>query len=262
VRVNGFLQQAVDEAQRRVQQWRRDGLLERLRSRQTTPAVSRDFAGALRGSRGPAVIAEIKRASPSRGVICADGDAAGRARDYEQGGAAAISVLTEPRWFGGALEDLAAVRAAVTLPLLRKDFVVDEYDLRVTGLSGADAMLLIVACLRPPRLTELVALARSLGLHALVETHDATEVSMALDAGADIIGVNARNLHTLGVDVHGALQLLSRVPSRYIKVLESGVKSRADVEAAVAAGADAVLIGEALMQSADPRAKLRELSGA
>ncbi len=258
--MNGFLQQALLEAERRVAQWRREGLLETLRACGTlTP---RDFTAALRG-RGPgAVIAEIKRASPSRGVICTDCDVVQRAEHYEQGGAAAISVLTETRWFGGSLDDLIAARAATALPVLRKDFVVDEHDLQVTAAIGGDAVLLIVACLTPPRLAGLLATVRELGLQALVETHAPDELEIALDAGAEIVGVNARNLRTLEVDLPGALDVLSRVPPRCLRVLESGVRARVDVEAAVAAGADAVLVGEALMQAADPQTKLRELTGA
>jgi indole-3-glycerol phosphate synthase len=258
--VNGFLQQVVAEAQRRSAVWRDAGLLERLLLRQT-PA-RRDFtAGLLRRAPG-AVIAEIKRASPSRGVICADCDVAGRARQYEQGGAAAISVLTETHWFRGSLDDLAAARAATALPVLRKDFVVDEYDVRVAAASGADAVLLIVACLSPRELAERITLAREVGVQALVEAHDLDEVQAAVDGGAEIIGVNARNLRTLEVDVAGALDVLGHVPPRCVRVLESGIKSRADVEAAVAAGADAVLVGETLMRAEDPRATLSELTGA
>ena len=256
--MNGFLQQAVAEAERRVAQWRQEGLLEKLPARPT----ARDFVAALRRHGPGAVIAEIKRASPSRGVICSDCDVVRRATHYEQGGAAAISVLTESRWFGGSLEDLTTVRAATTLPVLRKDFVVDEYDLRVTAGIGGDAVLLIVAGLTQPRLTELLAITRELGLQALVETHSADELQVALDAGAELVGVNARNLRTLEVDGTGALELLSRVPASCLRVLESGVRARADVEAAIAAGADAVLVGEALMQAADPLARLRELTGA
>jgi indole-3-glycerol phosphate synthase len=255
--MNGFLEQAVRESQRRVARWRQEGLLERL----GPDRALRDFAAVLR-SRGPgAVIAEIKRASPSRGAICTDCDVTRRARQYEEGGAAAVSVLTERRWFGGSLDDLITARAAAKLPVLRKDFVVDEYDLRVTATIGADAVLLIVACLTPSRLTELLAAARALGLRALVETHAHDELQIALDAGAELVGVNARDLRTLEVNLPGALDVLSRVPPRCLRVLESGVRSRADVEAAVAAGADAVLVGETLMRAADPPAKLRELTG-
>jgi indole-3-glycerol phosphate synthase len=255
--VNAFLEQAVAEAHRRVAKWRQEGLLERLHDRHTP----RDFAAALR-ARGPgAVIAEIKRASPSRGVICAECNVAQRAQQYEQGGAAAISVLTESRWFGGSLDDLRTARAATNVPVLRKDFVFYEYDLRVATAIGADAVLLIVTCLTPARLIELLATTRELGLQALVETHDAEELTIALDAGAQIVGVNARNLWTLEVDVPGALEVLGRVPPHCLRILESGIRSRADVQAAVAAGADAVLVGEALMQTADPRARLRELTG-
>jgi indole-3-glycerol phosphate synthase len=208
------------------------------------------------------VIAECKRRSPSRGVLRAEYDAVAIAKGYEEGGAAAISVLTEPTFFDGSLEHLIAVRAAVDVPLLRKDFMVSEYQLLEAKAAGADAILLIVAALRPVELKVLHDHARRLGLDVLVEVHDATELSIAIDAGARIIGVNNRNLRTLTVDVHASDELIARMPADVIAVSESGLRTAEDLTRLRSLGYRAFLVGERLMASVDPGAALRDLIGA
>jgi indole-3-glycerol phosphate synthase len=207
------------------------------------------------------LIAEVKRASPSAGSIAADADPIELARAYADGGAAAISVLTEPRHFAGALADLEAVRLTVQLPVLRKDFLVHPAQVIEARANGADAVLLIAACLTDEELTALLALSSDLGMSALVETHADDELDRALASGAEVIGVNARDLETLEVDSASALDRLARIPPGRVAVMESGIRDRADVEAAVDAGASAILVGEALMRASDPRAAVRELIG-
>ena len=207
------------------------------------------------------VIAECKRRSPSRGVLAATYDPVAIAHSYESGGAAAISVLTEPTFFDGALEHLATVRAAVALPLLRKDFVVDEYQLFEARANGADAILLIVAALEQARLVELQQRAWDLGLAALVEVHDEEELARAVDAGARLIGVNNRNLRTLTVDKDASYRLAARIPKDVIAVSESGLQTREDLDRLSAAGYRAFLIGERFMTDADPATAIRGLIG-
>jgi indole-3-glycerol phosphate synthase len=206
------------------------------------------------------VIAECKRRSPSKGVLAASYDAASIATLYEQGGAAAISVLTEPTFFDGALEHLAAVRRAVAVPLLRKDFMVDEYQLFEARAAGADAILLIVAALEQPDLVRLQTRAWELGLAALVEVHDEGELTRAVDGGARLIGVNNRNLRTLQVDIDGSYRLAGKIPAGVIGVSESGLSSRADLERLAAAGYRAFLIGERFMTDPDPAAAISQLA--
>jgi indole-3-glycerol phosphate synthase len=208
------------------------------------------------------VIAECKRRSPSKGVLAIDYDPVRIARQYEDGGAAAISVLTEPTFFDGALEHLAAVRSAVALPLLRKDFIVDEYQLLEARVAGADAVLLIVAALEQARLITLQQRAWDLELATLVEVHDEAELVRAIDSGARVIGVNNRNLRTLAVDVSASDRLAARVPRDLIAVSESGLKSRDELEHLAAAGYRAFLIGERFMTDPDPAAAIRRLTGA
>jgi indole-3-glycerol phosphate synthase len=208
------------------------------------------------------VIAECKRRSPSKGVLAVDYDAVRIARSYAQGGAAAISVLTEPTFFDGALDHLAAVRAAVSLPLLRKDFIVDEYQLLEARANGADAVLLIVAALAQAELAQLQGRAWALGLATLVEVHDEEELSRAIDSGARLIGVNNRNLRTLAVDVDASYRLAARLPRDVIGVSESGLRSRDELELLAAAGYRAFLIGERFMSDPDPAAALEQLTRA
>ena len=225
-----------------------------------TPQGGR-FEAALFQPAGLAVIAECKRASPSRGTIAADYDPARIAVAYERAGAAAISVLTEASRFGGSLADLAAVRAAVTTPLLRKDFIIDAYQLHEARAWGADAVLLIVAALRQHELVALHRGAIELGLAALVEVHDECDLDRALAAGARVIGVNNRNLRTLQVDLAASYRLAPLLPAGVIRVSESGIRSRDDLARLGAAGYHAVLVGERLMTAADPGAALAALTG-
>ncbi len=229
---------------------------------QASPA--RGLASALRTAArdvGVAVIAEIKRASPSAGSISPDADPLDRARAYEAGGAAAISVLTEPRHFGGTLDDLRTVRAAVVHPVLRKDFLLQPGQVAEARAAGADSILLIAACLSDGELRDMLEVAREMGMDPLLETHSDEDLERALATDVAVVGVNARDLESLEVDVPGALARLTRVPGDRVGVLESGISTAADVVAAVDAGASAILVGEALMRAADPAEKLRELLG-
>lgn len=210
---------------------------------------------------GSSVIAEVKRRSPSKGALATIPDPAHLAREYVAGGAAAISVLTESRRFGGSLADLHAVREAVDIPILRKDFIVDSYQLIEARAAGADLVLLIVAALDDSDLTRLHDLAHDLGMTVLVEVHDAEETQRALDLGAELIGVNARNLKTLDVsaDVFGSLAPL--IGADRVAVAESGIGGPDDVRRYVDLGADVVLVGEALVKDGDPRAAVAGMTG-
>lgn len=219
-----------------------------------------DFMAALIRDR-VALIAEVKRRSPSAGRINDALDPAVLARDYRDGGAAAISVLTEAAHFGGSLADLSLVGRSVQLPLLRKDFIVDPIQLHQARAAGASAVLLIARALPDRELAELRQLAERLDLVALVEVHDRDELTRAIESGARVIGVNARNLDDFSIDVEMALSLIARVPSQAIAVAESAMATASDVERAAIAGADAVLIGGALARSDDPRTLASELSG-
>jgi indole-3-glycerol phosphate synthase len=217
------------------------------------------FRAALGGTDRVNVIAECKRRSPSRGVLRADYDAAAIARSYSAAGAAAISVLTEPTFFDGSLEDLVRVREAVDVPLLRKDFVVSEYQLAEARAAGADAVLLIAGALVPADLARLQARAHDLGLDALVEVHNGEELTAALGAGAAIVGVNNRNLRTLAVDLDVSEELIARIPKGVTAVSESGIKTPEDIGRFRRLGYHAFLIGERFMACADPGAELRGL---
>jgi indole-3-glycerol phosphate synthase len=221
----------------------------------------RPFADAL-ARPGLSIIAEHKRRSPSAGPIREDLSLEDVVGAYERGGAAALSVLTEPDWFGGSLDDLRRARRASSLPALRKDFIVDAWQIEEAYAAGADAILLIVAALTAPELVALQARAAAIGLPALVEVHDAAELAIAADAGAAIIGVNNRDLTTLEVDVRRTYELLEAMPTGVTVVAESGFRTAAELTELAAAGVDAVLIGEALMRSADLEGALRALAGA
>ncbi|GAA4747425.1 indole-3-glycerol phosphate synthase TrpC [Gordonia alkaliphila] len=208
---------------------------------------------------GIGVIAEVKRASPSKGALANIPDPADLARAYEAGGARVISVLTEERRFHGSLADFDAVRAAVDVPLLRKDFIVGPYQIHEARAHGADVILLIVAALEQPVLASLLDRTESLGMTALVEVHTEEEADRALEAGATVIGVNARNLKTLDVDRDSFARIAPGLPSNIIKVAESGVRGPADLLAYAGAGADAVLVGEGVVTSGDPRQAVSDL---
>ncbi|MDF2825665.1 MAG: indole-3-glycerol phosphate synthase [Mycobacterium sp.] len=218
----------------------------------------RDVMAALR-EPGIGVIAEVKRASPSRGPLANIPDPADLARAYQSGGARVISVLTEERRFNGSLADLDAVRAAVTIPVLRKDFVVGPYQIHEARAHGADMLLLIVAALEQPALESMLERTESLGMTALVEVHTEEEADRALQAGAKVIGVNARDLKTLSVDRDCFARIAPGLPSNVIRVAESGVRGTADLLAYAGAGADAVLVGEGLVTSGDPRTAVADL---
>jgi indole-3-glycerol phosphate synthase len=255
----GFLSDIVDRTRRDLAERPLDEAILRA----TLGAVSppRSLPAAVRAARardGVAVIAEVKRASPSSGDI-ASPDPVAQARAYAEGGAAAISVLTERRHFGGSMDDLVAVCSVATAPVVRKDFLVDPAQILEARAAGADSVLLIVACLDERELPSLLRAARDLGMEPLVETHSDDDLERALATDADLIGVNARDLETLDVDVEGALARIRRIPSGRVVVAESGVASRADAAAAIEAGASAILVGEALMRATDPAAKVREL---
>ena len=205
------------------------------------------------------LIAEMKRSSPSAGAIRPDAGVAEIVRAYEAGGAAAVSVLTEPTHFGGSLADLAEARAACELPLLRKDFIVDEYQLVEARVNGADAVLLIVAALGHGRLEQMMQAAADLGMDTLVEVHDDEEVAGAIEAGAEIVGINNRDLHSLEVDLNTTFRLLPDVPAGTVVVAESGIQGRDDVRSLEDAGVDAILVGEALMRAPDPADAVRWL---
>ena len=220
----------------------------------------RDFAAAISGD-GINVIAEMKKASPSLGVIRSDFEPVALAQALSSAGAAALSVLTEEEHFQGSLGYLRAARKAAPIPVLRKDFIVDAWQVWETRAGEADAFLLIVAILGDEQLRALVAQAQELGLHALVEVHTREELQRALDAGAEIIGVNSRDLRTFEVRLETALELVEHIPAECIAVAESGIHSHADVQRLRAAGYDAFLVGERLMKAADPGGALRELLG-
>jgi indole-3-glycerol phosphate synthase len=229
------------------------------RSRKQAPAI--DPKPILSGE-DIAVIAEVKRKSPSKGELAAITDPAALAAEYQAGGAHCISVLTETRKFGGSLEDLKAVRAAVEVPVLRKDFIVTGYQLWEARAAGADMVLLIVAALEQEALVSLIERTISLGMTPLVEVHDATEVPRAVDAGAQVIGVNARNLHTLEVDREQFAAVAPLIPKHCIKIAESGVRGPHDLVAYANLGAQAVLVGESLVTDKDPRRAVHELVAA
>jgi len=239
---------------------RRRRLLSSERFEQAVAAhTPRDFLGALRGP-SLRVIAEMKQRTPSMGVLSEDYRPADIAHAYADGGAAAISVLTHMAGFGGRIEHLRMARASTTLPILRKDFVTDPYEIAEARAAGADAVLLIVAALEPAQLRDLLAVCTSRGVAALVEVHDARETEAALGAGARAIGVNHRDLRTFKVDLSLTERLRSLVPADVVLVAESGIHGAEDARRMREAGADAVLVGEHLMRSADPAAAVRELA--
>jgi indole-3-glycerol phosphate synthase len=236
--------------------------MDELKSRAQQVAPARDALAALTAGDGVKVIAEVKRSSPSKGALAMITDPAGLATDYAAGGASVISVLTEQRRFGGSLQDLASVRAAVEIPVLRKDFVFSSYQLWEARAFGADMILLIVAALDQPTLVGLRERAESIGMTALVEVHDEAETERALEAGARIIGVNARNLKTLEVDRGTFARLAPRIPEGTVKVAESGVRGPQDVLEYARAGASAVLVGESLVVGGRPREAVADLIAA
>jgi indole-3-glycerol phosphate synthase len=242
-----------------VEERRRRMPAERLRDVPEFHAPRRGFRAALAGATAPAVIAELKRASPSRGRIRDDYDPPAHARSYAAAGATCLSVLTDERYFEGALAHLSAARAAVSLPCLRKDFVVDRYQIDEARAAGADAVLVIAAAGASTAIAELAAEAGEAGLDVLVEVHDEDEMAWAVDVGATLVGVNNRDLRTFETRLETTERLAPLVPPTALLVAESGIGCRHDVDRMVRAGAHAVLVGEALMRAADPGAALQEL---
>jgi indole-3-glycerol phosphate synthase len=256
----GFLSDLAGAIRRDLARSPLDG--SRLLARALALPPPRDLARAVRGADPrPGLIAEVKRASPSSGRIDPDADPAALAAAYEEAGALAVSVLTEPRHFQGSLADLALARRRTMLPVLRKDFLVIPSQVIESRAAGADAVLLIASALPGPELGAMLEMAKDLGLAALVEAHDASGLEHALASGAELVGVNARDLETLDIDAERALALAALVPSDRLLVMESGISSRADVERAGAAGARAVLVGEVLVRSGEPETTARELLG-
>ena len=229
-----------------------------LRERPLHGAARRGFRAALAARPAPAVIAELKRASPSRGTIRVSYDVPAIARSYAAAGAAALSILTDGPFFGGALDDLAAAREASSLPCLRKDFLIDPYQVEEARAWGADCVLLIIAAVTPAQGQELLAAARDTGLDALVEVHDEAELERAAALGATLVGINNRDLATFRVSLETTDRLAARAPAGALLVAESGIRSAADVRRMLRAGAHAVLVGEAFMERPDPGAALAE----
>ena len=237
--------------------------LSRVKEMEQSVPEAKDALGALRNRDGAVkIISEVKRSSPSKGALAQIPDPAALASVYEAGGASVVSVLTEQRRFHGSLADLDAVRAAVDIPILRKDFIVTPYQIHEARAHGADLVLLIVAALEQNALVSLLERTRSLGMEALVETHSRLEALRALDAGASIIGVNARNLKTLEVDRSTGEQVIDVIPQDVIAVAESGVAQAHDVFEYAKWGADAVLVGEALVTSGDPLSSIQDMVSA
>lgn len=256
---SGILTEIVQHKQQEVAELRaKAAILEQQAYERKSPR--RDFAQALTNAQ-PAIIAEIKKASPSKGVLQPDFHPALLAHAYEEGGAACLSVLTDKQYFQGSWSDLEAARAAVTLPVLRKDFTIDRLQIFEAAAHGADAILLIAAVLDTLELQSFREVASSLGLDSLVEVHNNDELTKAIDSGAAIIGVNNRNLDTFEVSLDTSLRLSYRMPANVVRVSESGIHNRSDIDLLLGAGYSAFLVGESLMKSQDPAAALKALVG-
>jgi len=258
-----FLDQIVAATRARVAKATRDADLRNL-ERQAEHHVPRGFRRALvqKSTHDPAVIAELKKASPSKGLIRPDFHPADLARELESAGAAALSVLTDEEFFQGSLHNLQTASAAVSIPCLRKDFIVDEFQLLEARAHAADAVLLIVAALSQSELESLSRAAHARGLDVLCEVHDREELHRALDTGLDLIGVNSRDLRTFKVDLETAIRLAAEIPVNIVRVAESGIHTSADVSRLRAAGYHACLVGESLMRAQHPGAALQELLNA
>jgi indole-3-glycerol phosphate synthase len=253
------LDELVESTRRRLEERKRSRSLGELERLLPDEGIDRPFAEAL-SRPGTSVIAEYKRRSPSAGVIREGASVEEVVQAYERGGAAALSVLTEHDHFGGSLTDLESARAVSDLPILRKDFTIDPYQLYEAKVHGADAVLLVVGALNDAELGSLFGIARQLELDAIVEVHDEEELSRALEVDADVIGINNRDLVSLAVDLNVTYELLTDVPAGKTVVSESGIHTRADVEELEQVGVDAVLVGEALMRAPDPEAACRDLA--
>ena len=257
-----YLQKIIDYKKQELEHVRRKVSLNDVRLKAEDAGPVRDFAKALRVTKGSGpirIIAEIKKASPSAGVIRPDLKPLDVARGFEENGASALSILTDEHFFQGSLESLQKIRKLVKIPLLRKDFTLDEYHLYEARAAGADAVLLIVRVLTNSQLKDYQDLARELGLAALIEVHEAKEIERAKESGAVLFGINNRNLDTFKVDLDTSVQLAKEIPSNAVVVGESGISERAHIQKLKEVGIHAFLIGEALMKSPDPGKKLKEL---
>lgn len=257
----GIIEQLIEGAREGVQERKRELPQAELEARLSARGEDRPFQEALTRP-GLSLIAEFKRRSPSAGDIAPGADIAAQVAAYERGGAAALSVLTDQRHFGGSLEDLRAARTAASLPIIRKDFIVDPYQLYEAAVNGADAVLLIVRALDDRELRALYEEARALDLDCLVEVHNAAELEHALEVDAEVIGINNRDLDEQRVDIQTTFELMPDVPAGKTVVAESGISGREELMELDRVGVDAVLIGGALMAAADPELKTRELTGA
>jgi len=258
--MNNRLDELVDATRERLDARKRERPLSQLETEASSRGEGRPFAEAL-AHPGTSLIAEYKRRSPSAGLIREGVSVAEIVHAYERGGAAAISVLTEEQHFGGSLDDLYEARASTELPILRKDFCVDLYQLYEAKVAGADAVLLVVGSLRQPDLERLHAEAQALDLDAIVEVHDEEELDCALELDVDVIGINNRNLVDFTVDIQTTVDLLAAIPTGKTVVSESGIRTRHEIEELERVGVDAVLIGETLMRAPDPEDAVRELTG-
>ncbi|HVX32435.1 MAG TPA: indole-3-glycerol phosphate synthase TrpC [Solirubrobacterales bacterium] len=257
----GIIEQLIEGAREGVRERKRELSQADLEAQLSGRGQDRPFQEALTRP-GLSLIAEFKRRSPSKGDIAPGADVAAQVAAYERGGAAALSVLTDRRHFGGSLEDLRVARDAAGLPIIRKDFIVDPYQLYEAAVYGADAVLLIVRALDDPELRSLYAEARALDLDCLVEVHDADELERALEVDAEVIGINNRDLDEQRVDIQTTFELMPDVPAGKTVVAESGISGREELMELERVGVDAVLIGGALMAARDPELKTRELTGA
>ncbi len=254
-----MLDKIVARKREEVEQTKKSVPLSSLKELISQREAPRDFARALEGTH-TRLVAEVKRASPSRGVLCPDFHPVELARKYAQGGAAAISVLTETNYFQGSINHLAKIRKEVNLPLLRKDFIFDQYQIYESCAYGADALLLIVSILSREQLKELLSVSHSLGLSCLIEVHNEKEVEMALHSEAEIIGINNRDLDTFTVDINTTRRLRSLIPQERIVVSESGIRSGENVAELKGWGINAILVGETLVTAADIPSKMREIT--
>ncbi len=258
-----ILRKILEAKREELEERKRKMPLSVLQMRLAEAPEVRPFAAALKRKAGEPIrlIAELKKASPSKGIFRSDFDAEEILLAYEQSPASALSILTDEKFFLGSLDNLLLARQMTTKPLLRKDFILDPYQLYEARVYGADAVLLIVAALDDAKLIDLLSLARELGMDALVEVHTETELERAIEAGAKLVGINNRNLQTFEVDLGTTLRLRELIPNSCVVVSESGIETREHVKALEDAGVDAILVGEALIRSDDPKAKARELLG-
>ncbi len=256
------LQRIISRKREEIARLKREVGAARLLSTLDEAPPARNFVAALRDSSRVPVIAEIKRISPSEGALKTGVDVPDQARSYEAGGAAALSVLTDETFFGGRLQDLTTAREAVSVPVLRKDFILDRVQLYESRAAGADAVLLIAAALKPILLKELFLEARELGMASVVEVHHESELDAVLKLQPQIVGINNRDLTTLNVDLETSIRLRPLIPEGIVAIGESGIKSPEDVKRLLHAGLDAFLVGTALMRSPDPEAALRDLCAA